>query len=161
MKEISLHISFGLFLCSLSLFIYFLDFLIFAFPRKKQHSPDTDPGTGTSKREFFHSLGPFVRRLSFMSSLQGPHHQFSGRFPLSTYNNVNHMLVVSRCFVSWKTKGAQISTRHLRNVCLGFLGKCSMKHEPVAFHAHVYSCSFFQPVFPTLLLFAVFLVFVR
>ena len=53
------------------------------------------------------------------------------------YSMANHMLVVSRCFVSRTTKAAHISTPHLKNI----LGKISrqIRDEPVAFQAHPHS----------------------
>ena len=43
------------------------------------------------------------------------------------YNMVNHMLVVSRCFVRWTTNNAaHISTPHVKIVRVNFLGKYRM-----------------------------------
>ena len=55
-----------------------------------------------------------------------------GAYPLSSgyldeaYNMVNHMLVVSRCFVPRTTKAAHISTPNLKTFWVRFLGKYSM-----------------------------------
>ena len=42
------------------------------------------------------------------------------------YNMVNHMLVVSRCFVPRTTKAAHISTPHLKTFWVRFLDKYNM-----------------------------------
>ena len=53
-------------------------------------------------------------------------------YPLSSgyldeaYNMVNHMLVVSRCFVPRTTKAAHISTPHLKAFWVRFLSKYRM-----------------------------------
>ena len=39
---------------------------------------------------------------------------------------VNRMMLISRRFVPWPTKGARIGTLDLRNLRLRFLGKYSM-----------------------------------
>ena len=53
-------------------------------------------------------------------------------YPLSSghldedYNVVNHMLVVSLCFVPRTAKGAHISTPRIKTFCVRFLGKYRM-----------------------------------
>ena len=53
-------------------------------------------------------------------------------YPLSSgyldesYNMVNHMLVISRCFVPRTTKAAHISTPHIKTFWVRFLGKYIM-----------------------------------
>ena len=42
------------------------------------------------------------------------------------YNMVNHMLVISRCFVPRTTKAAHISTSHIKTFWVRFLGKYRM-----------------------------------
>ena len=42
------------------------------------------------------------------------------------YNMMNHMLVVSRCFVPRTTKAAHISTRHIKTFWVRFLRKYGM-----------------------------------
>ena len=39
---------------------------------------------------------------------------------------VNHLMVVSRCFVPWTTKAPHISTPHLKTFWVRFLGKYRM-----------------------------------
>ena len=56
-------------------------------------------------------------------------------YPLSSgyldeaYNMVNHMLVISRCFVPRTTKAAHISTQHIKTFWVRFLGKYSMNQS--------------------------------
>ena len=65
------------YLCSLLIYLFYFIF-IFMFLWKEQHLPDTDPGTGTSKRE--------ISRASILSS----------GYLDEVCIMVNHMLVVSR-----------------------------------------------------------------
>ena len=51
---------------------------------------------------------------------------FSSGYLDEAYNMVNHILVVSRCFVPRTTKAAHISTPHLKTFWVRFLGKYRM-----------------------------------
>ena len=48
---------------------------------------------------------------------------FSSWYLDEAYNMVNHMLVVSRCFVPRTTKAAHISAPNIKNFWVRFLGK--------------------------------------
>ena len=51
---------------------------------------------------------------------------FSSGYLDKTYNMVNHMLVVSRCFMTRTTKAAYITTPHLKTFWVRFLRKYRM-----------------------------------
>ena len=80
------------------------------------------------KRESIHLLW-FVAQTGVLNNTNAKrveHYTMSFGYLDEAYIMVNYMLLVSRRFVPWTTKGAQIGTPYIQNVFLRFLSKYSM-----------------------------------